>query len=38
MPGLQMEGDNKEMVCVEKRSDVPCVLKFIAQKVLLPTL
>lgn len=32
MPGLHMEGDNKKLVCI-----VPCVLKFIAQKELLPT-
>lgn len=37
MPGLQMEGDNKKLVCIEKHSEVPCVLKFIAQKELLPT-
>lgn len=37
MPGLQMEGDNKKLVCIEKYSEVPCVSKFIAQKELLPT-
>lgn len=36
MPGSHMEGDNKKLVCIEKHSEVPCVLKFVAQKQLLP--
>jgi len=38
MPGLQTEEDNKKMICTEKHYDVPCGLKFIAQKELLSAL